>query len=53
LLVDEVEASEVYGEELKKRSDLEILEGPKPMAFDRRGNLLPLIIHGGARKGDL
>jgi hypothetical protein len=53
LLVDEVEVSEVYGEELKKRSDLEILEGPKPMAFDRQGNLLPLIIHGSARKGDL
>ncbi len=53
LLVDEVEVSEVYGEELKKRSDLEILESPKPMSFDRRGNLLPLIIHGGARKGDL
>ena len=53
LLVDEVEVSEVYGEELKKRSDLAILEGPKPMSFDRRGNLLPLIIHGGARKGDL
>jgi len=53
LLVDEVEVSEVYGEELKKRPDLEILEGPKPMAFDRQGNLLPLIIHGSARKGDL
>ena len=53
LLVDEVEVSEAYGEELKKRSDLEILESPKPMSFDRRGNLLPLIIHGGARKGDL
>jgi len=53
LLVDEVEISEVYGEELKKRSDLEILEGPRPMAFDPRGNLLPLIIHGSARKGDL
>jgi hypothetical protein len=53
LLVDEVEVSEVYGEELKKRSDLEILEGPKPMPFDRQGNLLPLIIHGATRKGDL
>jgi hypothetical protein len=53
LLVDEVEVSEVYGEELKKRSDLEILEGPRPMAFDPRGNLLSLIIHGSARKGDL
>ena len=53
LQVDEVEVSEVYGEELKKRPDLEVLEGPKPMAFDRQGNLLPLIIHGSARKGDL
>ena len=53
LVVDEVEVSEVYGEELKKRPDLEVLEGPKPMAFDRQGNLLPLIIHGAARKGDI
>jgi len=53
LVVDEVEVSEVYGEELKKRADLEVLEGPKPMAFDRQGNLLSLIVHGAARKGDL
>jgi hypothetical protein len=53
LLLDEVEVSEVYGEELKKRTDLEVLEGPKPMPFDRQGNLLPLIIHGATRKGDL
>ena len=37
----------------KFQGDLEILEGPKPMAFDPRGNLLPLVIHGSARKGDL
>jgi hypothetical protein len=53
LLVDEVEVSEGYGEELKKRADLEILDGPKPMAFDARGNLASLIVHGGARKGDM
>jgi len=53
LLVDEVEVSEGYGEELKKRSDLEILDGPKPMSFDARGNLTSLTVHGGARKGDI
>jgi hypothetical protein len=52
LLVDEVEVSEGYGGELKKRSDLEILDGPKPLSFDGQGNLLPLVVHG-ARKGDL
>jgi hypothetical protein len=53
LHVDEVEASEAYLEELKKRSDLEILEGPKPMSFDGQGNLHPLKVHGGGRKADL
>jgi hypothetical protein len=53
LHVDELEVSEAYAEELEKRSDLEVLEGPKQMSFDRQGNLLPLIIHGSARKGDL
>jgi hypothetical protein len=53
LHVDEGEVSEVYLEELKKRADLELLEGPKPMSFDGRGNLHPLHIHGGGRKGDL
>jgi hypothetical protein len=52
LQVDEVEVSEAYGEEMKKRPDLEVLEGPKPMAFDRQGNLLPLVVHG-TRKADL
>jgi hypothetical protein len=47
-----VEVSEAYGEEIKKRPDLEVLEGPKPMAFDRQGNLLPLVVHG-TRKADL
>ncbi len=53
LQVDEIEVSEVYGEELRNRSDLEVLEGPQPMSFDKQGNLLPLLVHGGARKGDL
>jgi hypothetical protein len=52
LLVDEAEVSEGYGGELKERADLEILEGPKALSFDGRGNLLPLVVHG-ARKGDL
>ena len=53
LHVDEVEVSEVYREELGKRADLEILEGPEPMAFDRQGNLPPLVVHGGTRKADV
>jgi hypothetical protein len=52
LQVDEVEVSEGYKEEMSQRSDLEILDGPKSMPFDGRGNLLPLIVHG-TRKGDL
>ncbi len=51
LQIDEVEVSEAYATEFKKRKDLEILEGPKPMAFDGQGNLLPLRVHG-TRKGD-
>jgi hypothetical protein len=53
LHVDEVEASEAYLEEMKKRTDLEVLEGPKPMSFDSQGNLPPLKVHGGGRKADL
>jgi hypothetical protein len=52
LHVDEVEASEAYLKEIKKRSDLEVLEGPKPMSFDGQGNLHPLKVHGGGRKAD-
>lgn len=52
LLVDEAEVSEGYGRELKKRSDLEIVDGPRPLSFDGQGNLLPLVVHG-SRKGDL
>jgi len=53
LHVDEVEVSEVYREELGQRSDLEVLEGPQPMPFDPKGDLSPLVVHGGARKGDI
>jgi len=53
LHVDEVEVSAVYAEDLNKRSDLQILEGPLPMIFDSRNNLPALIVHGGGRKGDL
>jgi len=52
LHVDEVEVSAAYAGELKKRADLEILEGSKPMSFDSQGNLAPLVVHGGQRKGD-
>jgi hypothetical protein len=38
---------------MKKRTDLEILEGPRAMSFDGQGNLSPLKIHGGGRKADL
>lgn len=52
LQVDEVEVSEGYLEDMRQRSDMEVLEGPRPMSFDGQGNLLPLIVHGAARKGD-
>ena len=45
LQVDEAEVSEAYTDELEKREDLEIVEGPSPMAFDAEGNLPPLEIH--------
>ena len=53
LHVDEVEVSEAFLAELKKRSDLEILGGPQPMSFDGQGNLPALKVHGGGRKADL
>jgi hypothetical protein len=53
LHVDEVEVSSAYAEELKTRSDLQILEGPQPMIFDSQKNLPALVVHGGGRKGDL
>jgi len=52
LQLDEVEVSEIYGGEIPSRPDLEILEGPRPMSFDVRGNLIPLVVHGADRKGD-
>jgi len=45
LQLDEVEVSEAYEKELLQRPDLEILEGPHPMGFDARGNLLGLRLH--------
>ena len=53
LQLDELEVSEIYRDEILKRSDLEILEGPRPMSFDSGDNLFPLVVHGADRKGDL
>ena len=53
LQVDEVEVSEIYEDEITSRPDLEILGGPHPMSFDDRGNLVPLLVHGADRKGDI
>jgi hypothetical protein len=39
LHLDEVEVSEIYEKEVRQRQDLEILEGPSPMTFDKDGNL--------------
>ena len=52
LQLDEVEVSEIFGEEIPDRPDLEILEGPRPMSFDAGGNLVPLVVHGADRKAD-
>ena len=52
LHLDEVEVSEVYGQEVRQRPDLEILEGPNPMIFDGDGNLPALRVQG-SREGDL
>ena len=53
LQLDEVEVSEVYQEEITNRSDLEILESPRPMSFDVEGNLIPLVVRAADRKGDI
>ncbi len=53
LQVDEIEVSEIYKDEITNRPDLEILGGPRPMSFDDRGNLVPLLVHGADRKGDI
>jgi hypothetical protein len=47
-----VEVSEVYEEEIRARTDLEIMEGPNPMVFDPNGNLFDLQIRE-TRKGDI
>jgi hypothetical protein len=52
LHMDEVEVSEIYENEVRQRPDLEIVEGPSPMTFDKDGNLHTLQVHG-LRKGDI
>jgi uncharacterized protein (DUF362 family) len=52
LHLDELEVSEIYAQEVRQRSDLEILEGPNPVIFDGDGNLRDLRVQG-HRKGDL
>lgn len=42
LELDIVEVSEAYGKEFHPRTDLEILDGPRAMAFNSENNLLPL-----------
>ena len=52
VLVDEVEVSETYKDELRRSSDLVILEGPYAITFDQNGNIKDLQVHG-MRKGDI
>jgi len=52
LQLDEVEVSEVYENEIRARTDLEIMEGPDPMVFDSNGNLFDLRTKG-IRKGSI
>jgi hypothetical protein len=42
LHLDRIEVSEFYADTLPQRSDLEILDGPNPMTFNTRNNLIPL-----------
>lgn len=42
LHLGEVWISEAYAEELRSRTDLEVLGPPEPMRFDEEGNLVPL-----------
>lgn len=53
LHLDEVEISDIYMDEIHRRPDLEILEGPHALSFDVRGNLVPLVVDGADRKGDV
>ena len=52
LQIDEVEVSEIYRDEISNRRDLEFLEGPYPLTFDTRGNLVPLVVRDADRKAD-
>lgn len=42
LELENVEVSEIYAEELAKRTDLEIIDGPRAMLFTDTHNLMPL-----------
>lgn len=53
LQLDEVQVSDIYRDEIPRRPDLEILEGPHVLSFDVRGNLVPLVVDGADRKGDV
>lgn len=53
LQLDEVDVSDIYMDEIPNRTDLEILEGPHTLPFDAQGNLVPLIVDGADRKGDV
>jgi len=42
LALEIVEVSEIYAEELQKRPDLEIIDGPSSITFTNADNLMPL-----------
>ena len=42
LTLGEVEVSEAYADEVRRRPDLEVLAEPVPLAFDAAGQLIPL-----------
>lgn len=48
LHLKEVLVSEAYLPELRRRPDLQILDGPNEMAFDAHGNLLPVLAEAAA-----
>ena len=52
LVLEEVEVSAVYADELHHRPDLEILRGPYPLPFDAHGNLEVLQVES-TRRGDV
>lgn len=45
LELESVEVSEAYAQALRKRSDLEIVDPPGPIQFDRADNLMPLRVN--------